>query len=237
MKRREPPHLATWMLRHLTAGYRDEALDGDLLEDFVLGRSNAWYWRQVSVTCVHSWRSNVCARGPVLVFALLWSMFSPAWYTIIDSIESSSVIDRGSELFEPFWLPLILVGWMVIHTIYFLAGSLLYRFLHSILQKPIRQQVLKRSFWIAALTFPWISGVTFMIANLYWYSIPGLSQARLPSNFAGQVSDLSLLADFIRFPYFVAMLIALWGTVHEIRNDDMDESFYRFDDKRDVKFR
>lgn len=225
MKRREPPQLATWMLRHLTVGYRDEAVDGDLLEVFGLGRSNAWYWRQVSVVCVHSWCSNLGARGPALLFALLWSMLSPAWYTTIASIETSSAINKASQLFQSVWLPFALVGWMVIHTVFFWAGLLVYRLVHSILQKPLRQQSVKRSFWIAALIFPLISGVSFMIADLYWYSIPGLCQARLAPNFVGQVSDLSFLADFIRFPYFAAMLIALWGTAHEGRNDGVDGPF------------
>lgn len=225
MRRREPPPLATWILGHLTAGYRDEALDGDLIEVYRLGRSSAWYWRQVSATCVISWCTNICARGPVLVFALLWSMLSPAWYATIDSIEASSAINRASQLFESVWLPLVLIGWMVIHTVFFWAGLLVYRLVHRILQKPLRQKELQRAFRIAPLVFPLISGVTFLVANLYWYSIPGLAQARLAPNFVGQVSDVSFLADFIRFPYFAAMLIALWKTVHGVRHDDVNTPF------------
>ena len=222
MRRREPPPLATWMLRHLTAGYRDEALDGDLLEFFRLGRSNSWYWRQISVTCVLSWCSNLSARGPVLAFALLWSMLAPAWYATIDSIETSSAIDKASQILEPVWLPLVLIGWMVIHAVFFWAGLLVYRSVHRILQKPIRQDELQPAFWIAPLIFPLISGVTFIVANLYWYSLPGLAQAKLAPSFVGQVSDLGILADFIRFPYFAALLIALWKTVHGVRRDDVD---------------
>ena len=35
MKRIEPPPLAAWMLEHWTAGDRDDALAGDLLESFL----------------------------------------------------------------------------------------------------------------------------------------------------------------------------------------------------------
>ena len=35
--------LATWMLEHLAFGSDNEALCGDLLEEFQLGRSAAWY--------------------------------------------------------------------------------------------------------------------------------------------------------------------------------------------------
>ena len=40
-----PPRLATWLLGHLNG--TNEALAGDLLEEYRHGRSAAWYWRQV----------------------------------------------------------------------------------------------------------------------------------------------------------------------------------------------
>lgn len=42
-----PPTIATWMLKHLVLGDRNEALEGDLLEEFQRRRSASWYWRQV----------------------------------------------------------------------------------------------------------------------------------------------------------------------------------------------
>ena len=46
-----PPLLATWMCRGLTAAAwrHSEAFEGDLLEAWREGRSNAWYWRQILV--------------------------------------------------------------------------------------------------------------------------------------------------------------------------------------------
>lgn len=41
-----PPPLATWMLRRLATGLHSEALEGDLLEAWHSGRSDAWYWGQ-----------------------------------------------------------------------------------------------------------------------------------------------------------------------------------------------
>ncbi len=41
----EPPALATWLLEHIRFSNTDEALAGDLLEEFTRGRSAAWYWR------------------------------------------------------------------------------------------------------------------------------------------------------------------------------------------------
>ena len=47
MKPAKPPALATWLVEHLNPGSCNEALIGDLLEQFSQGRSVTWYWRQV----------------------------------------------------------------------------------------------------------------------------------------------------------------------------------------------
>lgn len=47
MKASKQPVLATWVLEHIRFSNTNEALAGDLLEDFQHGRSVAWYWRQV----------------------------------------------------------------------------------------------------------------------------------------------------------------------------------------------
>jgi hypothetical protein len=52
MKSSEPPALATWLLEHIRFSNTDEALAGDLLEEFTQGRSGAWYWRQVLLAIV-----------------------------------------------------------------------------------------------------------------------------------------------------------------------------------------
>jgi len=49
MRSSKPPILATWFVEHLIPGPRNEALAGDLLEQFGQGRSVTWYWRQVLV--------------------------------------------------------------------------------------------------------------------------------------------------------------------------------------------
>jgi hypothetical protein len=219
MKRREPPPLAKWMLRHLTAGDRDEALDGDLLEVFRLGRSNVWYWRQIIAACVISWWSNVYARGPALIFALLWSMLSPVWYSTLNAIEASHNFDKAWEFLGPLWLPVALIGWIAIHAVFLWAALVIYQLVHIVQGKVLEQKDMRRAFWIVPLILPMVYGATFLVANLYWYSLPGLANAKLAATSWGQISDLGTLANFIRFPYFVALLVALWGTVHRIGRD------------------
>jgi hypothetical protein len=206
-----------WMRRHLTAGDRDEALDGDLLEVFRFGRSNAWYWRQVTSACVLSWCGHLSVRGPALAFALLWSMLAPVWYGALETIEASRIIDKGSQILGPLWILPALSGWIAIHAAFVWAGLLIYELVHKVLRKPIQRQDMRQAFWMVPLILPLVYGLTFLVANLYWYSLPGLAQAKLAATSWGQVSDLSILANFIRFPYFVTLVIALWGTVHRIR--------------------
>ena len=45
---RRPPRLASVLLEQFAPG--NEALHGDLDEEFSRGRSSAWYWRQVIAT-------------------------------------------------------------------------------------------------------------------------------------------------------------------------------------------
>lgn len=49
MRPAHPPRLAALLLKHLAA---NEPLEGDLHEEYLAGRSAAWYWRQVAVAVV-----------------------------------------------------------------------------------------------------------------------------------------------------------------------------------------
>ena len=45
MRSSKPPTIATWLLHKV--GHTNDALTGDLMEEYLHGRSGAWYWRQV----------------------------------------------------------------------------------------------------------------------------------------------------------------------------------------------
>lgn len=71
MKHRNPPRIATWLLHRLSAC--DEALMGDLLEEYCRGRSRYWYWRQALIAVVRSTDGDILSH-PVLAlraFALM----------------------------------------------------------------------------------------------------------------------------------------------------------------------
>ena len=59
------PAVATWLLKRLSSSADSDALIGDLIEDYLQGRSRIWYWRQTFVAIVVSfWRE--ISRHPVL---------------------------------------------------------------------------------------------------------------------------------------------------------------------------
>src|SRR5580700_1180598 len=91
MKSAAPPRLAIWLLDHAGDRYRCEALVGDLIEELSLGRSQAWFWRQIlhaicsGLRPMHAaveqrrfarrWREY---RG-LMLFLILMCSFRSAW--------------------------------------------------------------------------------------------------------------------------------------------------------------
>lgn len=75
MTESKPPALATWMLEHLLLGGKNEALAGDLLEEFQKRRAVAWYWRQVFGAILASLSSELRADWVMVwtvVFIAVW---------------------------------------------------------------------------------------------------------------------------------------------------------------------
>lgn len=79
MKSSKPPALATWLVEHVIPGDHNEALAGDLMEQFRQGRSVAWYWRQVVGAILVGWsmgfRILYTAAGVTAVWTLALSQF------------------------------------------------------------------------------------------------------------------------------------------------------------------
>ena len=69
-----PPTTATWVLKHLVLGTRNEALEGDLLEEFHRRRSAGWYWRQVLRAVLLSF-SNTLWSGWAVIWTVLFAGF------------------------------------------------------------------------------------------------------------------------------------------------------------------
>jgi hypothetical protein len=57
-----PPMVATWFLKQLGSGPNNDALLGDLIEEYGQGRSRIWYWRQVLIAIVVSFCKEIGAH-------------------------------------------------------------------------------------------------------------------------------------------------------------------------------
>jgi len=212
MKRTEPPPLATWILEHCTPADRDEALAGDLIENYHFGRSDSWYWRQTLSACAIAWLNYLRMRASLLVFALLWSMLAPAWKLFSDKIEDSSIFaSTGQNLLAP------LAGfavWTVLNSAFFWAGICMYTLSHRSTGKTFHAEKLRHAFLLAPLVFLPTYGIIFVLGNLYqFYLFVG---ATIPPTPIGQCLDLGRLENAIRIPYIITMLCALWGAIPQL---------------------
>jgi hypothetical protein len=97
MKSSQPPSLATWLLEHVVARGQNEALAGDLLEDYNGGRSAAWYWRQVFIAIMVGFSKELRSRWMTIVFAGVISG-AVSWQQIWHSSPFQSLFVWGTTL-------------------------------------------------------------------------------------------------------------------------------------------
>ena len=113
-----PPAMATWMLRHLALGQRNEALEGDLWEEFQRRRSASWYWRQVVRAVLLSF-SNAQWAGRAVIWTVLFVGF---WvygvFEILSLTAHSSLLvafDHWIRYNPPYGGPVLIVSVMVVY--------------------------------------------------------------------------------------------------------------------------
>lgn len=203
MRRTEAPRFATWILEHGIPGDYDEALAGDLLEEFRSGRSEGWFWRQVLGAWLVGWLKYLSMRRSLLIFAVLWSTLAPAWATIVDSIDPFDPDVTIGPLFRMFCL------WVALNAGFIWTGMFLFVCVHNRISGGFRISKLCRAFVLAPLLFLPVYFATFVIVNLFAY--PGFvidTDARTP---LGEIADWKIRADALRIPYFLTILWTMWG--------------------------
>jgi len=146
MRQTDPPSAATWILEHLTPGPRNEALAGDLLEEFRRGRSIGWYWRQaLAAVLVRSFVEIVNNRF-VMLFAALWSMLTPAWLLFIANLEQQSGLNHRFWQMDWPWSTLCDLGLLLaVNLIFIWAGILLFLIPHLWARRELRVRSLGRA--------------------------------------------------------------------------------------------
>jgi hypothetical protein len=105
----------------------DEALAGDLLEEFCAGRPVLWYWRQVLGIISIRFMRELIAHRAALAFAVLWSMLAPGWLLAVAHLEMRvHFSDRLAGMDWPWSSVLDLGSLLVTNLIFLWAGILLY---------------------------------------------------------------------------------------------------------------
>jgi hypothetical protein len=222
MRRIEPPSMATWLLEHGMPGARDDALIGDLLEEFASGRrSTNWYWQQVLSACGVAWLACLRERVALLIFAAFWAMMAPAWKVFCDRIDYVQIFSQLWPKAGPLWIITAFAVWTLLHSTFLWAGIFIYILFTTNAANALRGESAIRAYLRAPLIFLPIIGTTFVL--MYLYSFPGLINTRLAPTPLSQIIDLRLPADILRIPYFVALVWALWSIAprRETRSVDL----------------
>ncbi|HUN83395.1 MAG TPA: hypothetical protein VMU48_03410 [Terracidiphilus sp.] len=249
MIRRNPPRVATWILEHFALADRNEALAGDLLEEFRAGRSNRWYWRQVvSAIAIGSLRGTM-GRLDVLLFALFWSMLTPAWLLAFVHLEQRFSLEQRLWQMDWPWSTVCDLGLLLAANLIFTwAGIALYLIPHLSITKNLRLRALVKgllasvpvlvTLWAALIVLPMRfisqSRPADRLASIPMSSsritrIEPLQVTRVPyeetwiaqygpravvheDSALKAVADFRISTMFVRLPFFLCVVFALWGT-------------------------
>jgi hypothetical protein len=135
----KPPTIATWMLVHLVPGPRNDALAGDLLEEFRQGRGNGWYWRQVIAAIVIGVSRELRNHSTVMLFAAGWAMLAPAWLLIVGNAEEHFNLSERIWQMDWPWSTVCDIGLLLAANVLFIwAGIFLYLIPHLLAARNLR---------------------------------------------------------------------------------------------------
>ena len=202
MNNRKPPALATWMLDHLRSRESNEALSGDLLEAFRTGRSAGWYWYQVIAAIAIAWGRNVWHHRVTLFFAVVWSVFSPAWLLLPVRFSLDSLVGDTSHISWPWSCICACVFAAVIAMLFIWLGVAVYSTLHLLTFGKCFVRSVRKGFLFGLVAYALAQACKFAISIHY------------PQQ-AGQAEHWGSLTMFgvsalLRFPYFIGTATTLW---------------------------
>jgi hypothetical protein len=217
MSQINPPSLPAWMLERFTPEGANDALAGDLLEEFRMGRSRLWFWRQVLAALAIAWLKSLRGHRALVVFAVLWSMLAPAWVTWIAKIENEANLNGPiARMNWPLSALSTFAIWMVLNLIFIWAGMLFYLIPHTWITRKFSTRQLWRGFLITASMFNTVYVGVFILMDLISSRNTGID--RHTATHLGEITDLRMWAVALRVPYFLTMLCALWGATTRSEN-------------------
>lgn len=207
MRKTSPPFLATWMLHRLTPAPRNEALTGDLLEEFATGRPAAWYWRQILAVIAIAFSRQIISNRAVMLFTALWSTLVPSWLLAIAAIEQR--FNLNQRFFQMDWPWCVVCDWgllLAANLAFIWTGIALYLVPQLWTARNLRLRPLARGVFAS---LPSIFGVWAALVVLPKGFI--LSQTQTLTQSPNSVPSLHIAAIIVRLPFFLTILCALWG--------------------------
>jgi hypothetical protein len=217
MRRIEPPATATWLLEHFTPGERNEALAGDLLEEFQNGRTAGWYWSQVLVAVALGWFRESLAHPSVLAFAALWSMVAPSWFVFTDKIQNNATVLNGLLCRLAFpWSTIGYFGWSLTVSLTFIwMGTGLYLFFQIWITRSFSNLQLRRRLLLSVFVYIAVSAGMF---GLTIFLPLGHSIDRRTLTPLNAITDLRMWAMVPRLLSLVTLLCTLWAGTPRLEN-------------------
>lgn len=204
----EPPSLATWLLEHWTPGNRNEALAGDLQEEFRSGRSAGWYWRQVVAAIVIGYTREIFNRRVLLVFAVLWSMLAPAWMHYAFRFEAhGNFIGYIWRIDWPWSTICDLSLNLMINLSFVWVGMLLYLPLQAVVSGGLDLGRIGRAVLRSVAVFIAASAIILFLAV---FLPPGHPVDQRTITLLGVITDVRLWSLVVRLPFLLAILVGLW---------------------------
>jgi hypothetical protein len=93
MRTSRPPFIASWILHRFGARPDNDAIAGDLLEQYQHGRSRLWYWREIIVAILTgAWSEARQHRLSLLVaIAMAW-ILDFVWQKVMTPLEYSVIV-------------------------------------------------------------------------------------------------------------------------------------------------
>lgn len=211
MRPNDPPRVATWMLEHLTLGRKNEALAGDLLEEFRRGRTAVWYWRQVLLAIVVGFAGELRSQWPAIFYSTLCVIPVPAYSMLaVDKVVDSPFFARRWHLDWPYSTICDQVLFLGSQLIYIWSALIIYFLLFSLATRTVNLDRLARSLWKSTFIFMAVSvGLVAFFALL-----PGHTGHPIDRRY---ITALSVITDprflVFRLPFFFTLCLSIWMTL------------------------
>ncbi len=211
MKLIEPPPAATWMLTHIVPGEHNEAMAGDLMEEFRRGRSRNWYWRQVLAAIAIGCYRDLVRHRMALAFAAVWSLLTPAWFVVFHKFRNESGITDSIYRLDWPWSTISDLGLSAAANLAFIASAmLLFVCMQTLLTRSFSVRRLLRGLTLILLVY---AATFFVLSGISVFLPPGHALDRRIFTLLNAITNLKIWLGSL--PLILALVCSLWGATSQ----------------------